>query len=174
MVELSEDRRSVVVGVAGAAGSNLGVHASGRSCDSPDSRGPAVEHELVMVMAAADVVDNRNGHEIVIDGSAGSPPDSGTLPLDTPCLRRYDVGMTTTKRKLSLSLDDDLVAALETSTEALSAQVNEAIRHEVARRRREHALQALLGRLDAEAGALDTEEDEREIARFMRLLGGVA
>ena len=82
--------------------------------------------------------------------------------------------MTTTKRKLSLSLDDDLVAALETNTEALSAQVNEAIRHEVARRQREHALQALLGRLDAEAGALDTEEDEREIARFMRLLGGVA
>lgn len=44
----------------------------------------------------------------------------------------------------------------------------------MARRQREHALQALLGRLDAEAGALDTEEDEREIARFTRLLGGVA
>ena len=82
--------------------------------------------------------------------------------------------MTTTKRKLSLSLDDDLVAALETGPEGLSAQVNEAIRHEVARRQRELALQALLGRLDAEAGALDTEEDEKEIARFMRLLGGVA
>jgi hypothetical protein len=82
--------------------------------------------------------------------------------------------MTTTKRKLSLSLDEDLVATLETNTEALSAQVNEAIRHEVSRRRRQVALEALLQRLEDQAGPLDTAEDEAEIARFMRLLGGEA
>lgn len=94
--------------------------------------------------------------------------------LDDSCVPRYDVGMTTTKRKLSLSLDDDLVAELETNVEALSAQVNEAIRHEVVRRRRQRALVDLLAHLEAEAGPLDSSEDEIEIARFMRLLGGEA
>ena len=82
--------------------------------------------------------------------------------------------MTTTKRKLSLSLDDDLVAELESSVEGLSSQVNEAIRVEVVRRRRQRALVDLLGRLEAEAGPLDSAEDEAEISRFMRLLGGEA
>ena len=82
--------------------------------------------------------------------------------------------MTTTKRKLSLSLDDDLVAELESSVEALSSQVNEAIRFEVVRRRRQRALVDLLARLEAEAGPLDSAEDDVEIARFMRLLGGEA
>ena len=81
--------------------------------------------------------------------------------------------MTLTKRKLSLSLDDDLVAELETNAEGLSAQVNEAIRREVGRRR-QRALTELLARLDGEAGPLDTPEDEAEITRFMRLLGGEA
>lgn len=80
--------------------------------------------------------------------------------------------MTTTKRKLSLSLDDDLVAELETNVEGLSAQVNEAIRHEVVRRRRQRALVDLLALLEAEAGPLDGADDELEIARFVRLLGG--
>ena len=82
--------------------------------------------------------------------------------------------MTLTKRKLSLSLDDDLVAELETNAEGLSAQVNDAIRREVGRRRRQRALTELLARLDGEAGPLDTPEDEAEITRFMRLLGGEA
>lgn len=82
--------------------------------------------------------------------------------------------MTLTKRKLSLSLDDDLVAELETNSDALSAQVNDAIRHEVTRRRRQRALGALLDHFADEAGALDTDDDEAEIARFMRLLGGEA
>ncbi len=82
--------------------------------------------------------------------------------------------MTTTKRKLSLSLDDDLIAELGMNAEALSAQVNEAVRQEVGRRRRQRALGALLEHLETEAGPLDTDEDEAEIARFMRLLGGEA
>ena len=80
--------------------------------------------------------------------------------------------MTTTKRKVSLSLDDDLVAELETASDALSAQVNDAIRQEVTRRRRQRALEALLARLDVSVGPLDSVEDEAEIARFMRFLGG--
>lgn len=83
----------------------------------------------------------------------------------------YDTGMTA-KRKVSLTLDEDLVAELEANMEALSSQVNDAIRVEVERRRRFKALEELLTRLEAELGPLDTEEDEREIARFMRLLGG--
>src|SRR5713226_9604206 len=47
----------------------------------------------------------------------------------------------TNKRKVSLSLDADLVDELEQSTdEGLSGQVNEAVRVEVERRRRQRAL----------------------------------
>ena len=80
--------------------------------------------------------------------------------------------MTTLKRKVSLSLDDDLVAELEQNADSLSAQVNAAIRNEVVLRRRQRALDSLLEYLVDEAGPLDTAEDEVEIARFMRLLGG--
>ena len=82
--------------------------------------------------------------------------------------------MTTTKRKVSVSLDDDLVTALEASDEALSVQVNEAIRVEVDRRRRQEALGALLARLAQEDGSLDTDDDEAEVARYMQLLGGAS
>jgi post-segregation antitoxin (ccd killing protein) len=76
------------------------------------------------------------------------------------------------KRKVSVTLDADLVAEVEGSGENLSAQVNAALRDELARRRRHRALGELLDRLAAEDGPLDTAEDEAEIARFMRLLGG--
>jgi antitoxin CcdA len=79
----------------------------------------------------------------------------------------------TTKRKVSLSLDDDLIEALGDES-ALSAQVNEAVRNEVERRRRHQALGRLLDRLDELDGPLDTAKDEAEIARFARLLGGTA
>ena len=82
--------------------------------------------------------------------------------------------MTTTKRKVSVSLDEDLVAALEASDEALSVQVNEAIRVEVDRRRRQRALGELLARLAREDGLLDTDDDEVEVARYMQLLGGAS
>jgi hypothetical protein len=82
--------------------------------------------------------------------------------------------MTTTKRKLSLTLDDELLVFLERNSEALSSQVNEALRNEVARQRQQMALAALLDRLSGDDGPLDTAEDEAEIARYVRLLGGPA
>lgn len=78
------------------------------------------------------------------------------------------------KRKVSLTLDADLVAEVEAGGENLSAQVNTVLRDELARRRRWRALGALLDRLDEEQGPLDTPEDEAEIARYMRLLGGAS
>lgn len=77
----------------------------------------------------------------------------------------------TTKRKVSLTLDDDLIEALE-GDEGLSSQVNDAVRAEVERRRRQASLNSLLERLAELDGPLDSADDEAEIARFMRLLGG--
>jgi hypothetical protein len=77
------------------------------------------------------------------------------------------------KRKVSITLDADLVEALEAGDgESLSAEVNSALRAEFARRRRQQALGELLDHLAEERGGLDTPEDEAEIARYMRLLGG--
>lgn len=77
------------------------------------------------------------------------------------------------KRKVSITLDADLVAAFEAgSGTTLSAAVNSALRTELVRRRRQQALDDLLDRLTEERGALDTPEDEAAIARYMRLLGG--
>jgi antitoxin component of MazEF toxin-antitoxin module len=79
------------------------------------------------------------------------------------------------KRKVSVTLDADLVAALEAEGgSTLSAEVNSALRAEFARRKRQQALAGLLDRLADERGRLDTPEDEAEIARYMRLLGGIA
>ena len=79
------------------------------------------------------------------------------------------------KRKVSVTLDADLVAALEAEAgTTLSAEVNSALRAEFARRKRQQALADLLDHLAAERGGLDTPEDEAEIARYMRLLGGMA
>ncbi|MDQ2811649.1 MAG: type II toxin-antitoxin system CcdA family antitoxin [Actinomycetota bacterium] len=78
------------------------------------------------------------------------------------------------KRKVSITLDADLVAAMEAdSSTTLSAEVNSALRAEFTRRKRQQALAALLDRLADERGHLDTPQDEAEIARYMRLLGGV-
>ena len=79
------------------------------------------------------------------------------------------------KRKVSITLDADLVAAMEAADHSttLSAEVNSALRAEFTRRKRQQALANLLDRLADERGSLDTPEDEAEIARYMRLLGGV-
>lgn len=70
-------------------------------------------------------------------------------------------------------LDSDLVAALKANdSTTLSAQVNTAVRSEVARRMRSQALGEFLSRLAEERGPLDTPEDQAEITRYMRLLGG--
>jgi post-segregation antitoxin (ccd killing protein) len=72
----------------------------------------------------------------------------------------------TAKRKVSVSLDEDLVAELEAADEALSGQVNEAIRAEVERRRRNRLLTGMLDSLDAEHGPAD----ETLVAKYMELL----
>jgi antitoxin CcdA len=78
------------------------------------------------------------------------------------------------KRKVSVTLDADLVAALEAEVgTTLSAEVNSALRAEFTRRKRQQALASLLDHLAEERGDLDTPEDEAEIARYMRLLGGM-
>jgi hypothetical protein len=78
----------------------------------------------------------------------------------------------TAKRKISLSLDADLVEDLEREAgEGLSAQVNVVLRTEFERRRRHRALLLLLDRLAAEDGPL-TADDEAEIVRFEQALGG--
>lgn len=80
-----------------------------------------------------------------------------------------------TKRKVSVTLDADLVAAVEADdSTTLSAEVNSALRAEFTRRKRQQALADLLDHLADERGQLDTPEDEAEIARYIRLLGGHA
>jgi hypothetical protein len=77
----------------------------------------------------------------------------------------YSSGMPA-KRKVSVSLDEDLVAELEAADEALSGQVNEAIRAEVERRRRNRLLTGMLDSLDAEYGPVD----EALVAKYAELL----
>ena len=52
--------------------------------------------------------------------------------------------------------------------------MNSALRAEFTRRKRQQALADLLDHLADERGRLDTPEDEAEIARYVRLLGGAA
>ena len=79
----------------------------------------------------------------------------------------------TTKRKISVTLDAEVVDELERAGESVSAHVNRILREEFAARRRRHNLGLLLHDLDAERGPLDTPEDEREIRRFAELLHDV-
>ncbi len=74
--------------------------------------------------------------------------------------------MTTTKRKISVSLDDDLVEELELGGTTLSSQVNEAIRLEVDRRRR----QRLLGEMLDEMEHVDGAVDEALVAKYVDVL----
>jgi antitoxin CcdA len=74
---------------------------------------------------------------------------------------------TARKRKVSVSLDEDLVAELESGGEKLSAQVNEAIRAELARRRRHRLLDEMLVELDAAHGPAN----ERLVKKYLDLLG---
>jgi hypothetical protein len=77
-----------------------------------------------------------------------------------------------TKRKISLSLDADLIEEFEQDTaEGLSSQVNVVLRAEFDRRRRQRALRALLDQMAADGSPLGPD-DEAEIARYERALGG--
>lgn len=80
--------------------------------------------------------------------------------------------MTEAKRKISVTVDADLVAEIESAGENLSARINDALRNEMASRRRQRALGDFLDHLEQTEGPLNTPEDEAEIQRFMRLLGG--
>ena len=71
------------------------------------------------------------------------------------------------KRKISVTLDDELVAALEGGDETLSSQVNDAVRAEVERRARIQLLEGWLDELEAADGPVD----EVLVARFEELLG---
>jgi antitoxin CcdA len=75
--------------------------------------------------------------------------------------------MTLPKRKVSVSLDEDLVAELEREEQGLSAQVNAAVRAELERRRRHRLLVELLDQLDAEHGPVY----EARIEKYVGLLG---
>ena len=74
--------------------------------------------------------------------------------------------MTSAKRKVSVSLDEDLVAELEAGDETLSRQVNNALRDDVARRRRHRLLGEMLDAMEAKHGP----PDERLVQKFVDLL----
>jgi len=74
--------------------------------------------------------------------------------------------MTMTKRKVSVSLDEDLVAELESADEALSSQVNNAVRLELDRRRRHRLLGEMLDELTATHGPVD----EKLVRKYADLL----
>ena len=71
--------------------------------------------------------------------------------------------MPLTKRKVSVSLDEDLVEELEREEEGLSAQVNLAVRAELERRRRNRLLTELLAELDAQYGPVDDSLVEKYV-----------
>jgi hypothetical protein len=77
----------------------------------------------------------------------------------------------TTKRKVTVSLDENLVAELERIGN-VSAQLNDAGWALVEQRKQAERLAALLDRFDREDGPLPS--DPEEDARLERLLGGAA
>ena len=76
-----------------------------------------------------------------------------------------------TKRKVTITIDEELAGALEHAGN-ISAQLNEAGWSLVERRQRAQRLTELLDRLDEEHGPLPDDPDED--ARLERLLGGAA
>jgi hypothetical protein len=78
----------------------------------------------------------------------------------------YAAGMTAPKRKISVSLDQDIVEELEADDESLSTQINDALRDEVARRRRHRLLAEWLDAMEAKYGP----PDEELVRKYMDLL----
>ena len=74
--------------------------------------------------------------------------------------------MATTKRKVSISLDEELASALEAGSESLSSQVNEAVRIEFMRRRRRVLLDEMLDEFERSEGPVD----EALVDKYMELL----
>ena len=71
--------------------------------------------------------------------------------------------MTSLKRKVSVSLDADLVDELVAGGEAVSAQINEAVRNELLKRRRQRLLGEMLDDFDATNGPVDEALVEKYI-----------
>jgi antitoxin CcdA len=86
--------------------------------------------------------------------------------VDNAFLLWYALGMPLTKRKISVSLDEELVAELEAVGLSLSAQINAAVRADLERRRRNRRLSELLDQLDLEQGPVD----ESLVEKYVRLL----
>lgn len=74
--------------------------------------------------------------------------------------------MATTKRKVSISLDEELASALEAGSDSLSSQVNEAVRIEFMRRRRRVLLDEMLDEFEHSEGPVD----EALVDKYMELL----
>ena len=72
------------------------------------------------------------------------------------------------KRKISVSLDADLVEALEGGGEALSKQVNNAVRSALVEQKRREALMELLSELEDVHGPVDEQAVDRYDALFGR------
>ncbi len=70
------------------------------------------------------------------------------------------------KRKISVTLDADLLAELEQGEGGVSAQLNDALRAEIRRRRQAAGWQAVLDELLDDDGPLDTPEDLAAMARM--------
>lgn len=87
--------------------------------------------------------------------------------MDEEILLWYAFGMTAPKRKISVSLDAELVYELEAADEALSHQVNEAVRETLIRRRRQRMLTQLLDELAARHGPVPASL----IDKYVDLLG---
>lgn len=77
-----------------------------------------------------------------------------------------------TKRKVSLTLDEDVVVALQEDERTLSAVVNDAMRKHVRHMQQRRALRSMLDHFDDEDGPLDDDpaEDER-LAKLFEAAG---
>lgn len=70
------------------------------------------------------------------------------------------------KQKISVTLDADLLAELRRNPGSVSAQLNDALRAEIDRRRQRAAMQRYLAELDESEGPLDSPEDIAEMERI--------
>lgn len=61
------------------------------------------------------------------------------------------------KKKVSVTIDEDLIEYLEASDENLSGQINDAIRKVIEAKRRNEALKAWLDEMDETDGPVDEE-----------------
>lgn len=91
---------------------------------------------------------------------------AGNISWTTLVAPWYDMSMTLPKRKISVSLDSDLVSVLERNERSLSAQINDALRVEMERQKRQRWLSDYLDRLDEEHGPVE----EELMGKYRRLL----